>query len=82
MKISTKVHKWGGLGATENDTLVYTLHFSRQKSLDESKGRLKTVFSIAFPPKKGRKTGKCQRGLETANICRNHSEEYVYTTVI
>ena len=31
MKISTKVHKWGGLGATKNDVLVYTLHFSRQK---------------------------------------------------
>ena len=27
--------------------------------------------------KKGRKTEKCQRGLETANICKNLSEEYM-----
>ena len=59
MKISTKVHKWGGLGATENDTLVYTLHFSRQKSLYESKGATKNnvlVYTLhCFPAKKTEK---------------------------
>ena len=71
-------------GASENNVLVYTVvHFPAKNggeyaiSLDESKGASENnvleYTLYCFPAKKrGRKTDKCQRGLETANIYKNN----------